>query len=339
MVKINPSIIQEATMNHIFHKGLHAALAMALGCVLTGATASELGSPAETRRAMSNDIHQLVEQAYPKYDAPMLKMKLENTAKKYPRGLDALKIQKLSDVEKQLKLKSQRHASDAKMFKAAGVSYEVDPAIGKIRFQQEVLKPMAVSRAKGNQLLPTITKRHDALIAKIGVTPDQTFFKKTSLLMSQGSGNPKNGATAKTEPVVIGATTHVIRAIDGIIVEGSGAKVTSFTSDKVNAVHVNWPRVQFHPGIRSYELKSQDSIKRAIAERVKMYSGNEKANVKMAVVLLPVMENGAPYMVPVMKVAVRTETGGTGSIFYENVLAEEVPIEKPRGDEASGSAQ
>ena len=90
--------------------------------------------------------------------------------------------------------------------------------------------------------------------------------------------------------------------------------------------------IQWFPG-------HMNVTRKAIAERVKMYSGNEKANVKMAVVLLPVMENGAPYMVPVMKVAVRTETGGTGSIFYENVLAEEVPIEKPRGDEASGSAQ
>jgi hypothetical protein len=198
---------------------------------------------------------------------------------------------------------------------------------------------LVLSKAQGLQRLPEFTKRHDAFIEQIGVTKEQIFFKKTSLLMSQGSTNPQAGPVKKTDPVVRGATTHVVRAVDGIIVEGSSAKVTSFSADNIDAVRLSWPRMQLHPGIRSYETKSHQVLKQAIADRVKAIAGRERANVKMAVVLLPVVEGGTTYMVPVMKVAVRTDSAAEGAIFYEGLLTQGIQIKKPVTDPASGGKQ
>jgi hypothetical protein len=194
---------------------------------------------------------------------------------------------------------------------------------------------LVLSKAQGLQRLPEFTKRHDAFIEQIGVTKEQIFFKKTSLLMSQGSTNPQAGPVKKTDPVVRGATTHVVRAVDGIIVEGSSAKVTSFSADNIDAVRLSWPRMQLHPGIRSYETKSHQVLKQAIADRVKAIAGRERANVKMAVVLLPVVEGGTTYMVPVMKVAVRTDSAAEGAIFYEGLLTQGIQIKKPVTDPAA----
>jgi hypothetical protein len=326
-------------MIHKYLKGLCTVLAICLSCFTILAVASELGSQAEARQTLSNEYTQIVDKAFPKYDGEMLKMKFESTAKKYPEGLDTIRVRKLPDIEKQLKLKPMQHETGATMYKGDGILYEVNPEMGKIRFRQEILKPMALSKTMARQVLPKVTKQHEMLIKNMGVTKEQIFFMKTSLLMSQGTTDPKMGQEKKTDPVVTGVTTHVVRALDGIIVEGSGAQVTSFTTDKINSVRIDWPRIQFHPRIMSYELKSQESIKEAISNRVKEVAKGEKASVKMAVVLLPIMEEGKSYMVPVMKVGVRTENGGAGLIFYENLLAQEVQIEKPRTDEASGGNQ
>lgn len=326
-------------MIHIFCRGICAVLAIFFGCLLGGVMASDLGSPVETRTALSNDYAQLVERAFPIFDRAILKTRFEGVVKKYPRGLDTIKVRSLGDVERLMKLNIQQHTPTTKVFRQEGMAYEVHPEKGKVQFFHEIKQPLALSKAQGLQRLPEFTQRHEALIEQIGVTKEQTFFKKTSLLMSQGSTNPQSGPVKKTDPVVRGVTTHVVRAVDGIIVEGSSAKITSFSADKINSVRLNWPRIQFHPGIKNYELKSQESLKLAISNRIKEIAGKERANVKMAVVLLPISEGGTSYMVPVMKVAVRTDAAGEGVVFYEGLLTQAIQIEKPVTDKASGGTQ
>lgn len=316
-----------------------AVLAIYFGCSANGVMASEFGSPVETQKTLSNDYAQLVEHALPKFDRAVLKTRFEGVVRKYPGGLDTIKIRSLGDVERLMKLNIRQHAPTSRAFRQEGLAYEVHPEKGKIRYFHEITKPLALSKAQGLQLLPEFTRRHEALIEQLGVTKEQTFFKNTSLLMSQGSTNPQAGPVKRTDPVVKGVRTYVGRAVDGIIVEKSNAKITSFSEDRINSVNLNWPRLQLHPGIKSYEMKSQDSLKQVIADRVRTIAGQERANVKMAVVLLPISEGGATYMVPVMKVAVRTETAGEGIVFYEGLLAQALPIEKPVIDSASGGAQ
>jgi len=301
--------------------------------------ASELGSPAETKATLSSDYTQLVENAFPKFDAPALKIRFQGIAMKYTTSLDTIKVRDLRGLEQLMNINLQQHAPELKVFKQEGLSYEVNPDIGKIRFYSAIQTPLALTRAVGLQRLPEFTQRHEAVIAQMGVPQDQIFFNKTSLLLTEGSTNPKDGAVRKTEPVVTGVTTHVIRAIDGIIVEGSYAKVSSFSPDKINAVHLNWPRLQLHPTFNNFEPRNQQSLKQAIADRVKAIAGSEKANVKMAVVLLPVTEGGVTHMTPVMKVGVRTESGGEGVIFYEGLSDQAIQIEKPANDSVSGGAQ
>jgi hypothetical protein len=326
-------------MIHIFCRGLCAVLAIFFGCLVNGVMASELGSPAETHEALSNDYAQLVERALPKFDRAILKSKFEGVIKKYPRGLDTIKVRSLGDVERLMKLNVQQHAPTTKAFRQEGLAYEVHPEKGKIQFFHEITQPLSLSKAQGLQRLPEFTRRHEALIEQLGVTKEQTFFKNTSLLMSQGSTNPQAGPVKKTDPIVRGVTTHVVRAIDGIIVEGSSAKITSFSADKINSVRLKWPGLRFHPGIKSYEVKSQQNLKLAIADRVRTIAGRERANVKMAVVLLPISEGETSYMVPVMKVAVRTDAAGEGVVFYEGLLTQALQIEKPVTDKASGGTQ
>jgi hypothetical protein len=327
-------------MIKIFYKSLCVVLAILMGCMVNGAmAASELGSPVGTKATLSSDYTQLVENAFPKFDAPALKTRFQGVALKYAQPIDTIRIRDLSGLEQVMKINIQQHTPGLKIFKQEGLGYAVNPDIGKIRFLSAIQTPLALTKAVGLQRLPEFTQRHAALISQLGVTQDQIFSNKTSLLMTEGGTNPKDGAVRKMEPVVTGVTTYVIRAIDGIIVEGSYAKVASFSPDKINAVHLNWPRLQLHPTVKNFEPKSLQSLKQAIADRVKAIAGREKANVKMAVVLLPVTEGGMTYMKPVMKVAVRTKSGSAGVIFYEGLSDQAIQIEKQASDSESGGAQ
>lgn len=322
-----------------FRGGLCALLVLFLGCPVVGVSASDLGSPAETRAALSDDYPQLVERAFPTFDRARLAARVEGIARKYPQGLDTLKVRSLKDVERLMKLKTREYAPTSKVFRGEGLAYEVHPEKGKILFSREVRKPMALTREEGVKRRVDFVRRHEALLERIGVPKEQIFFEETSLLMAQSSTNPKKGPVRKTKPVVEGFTTVALRAVDGILVEGSVAKVTSFSAEEVNALTVDWPRVQLHPAIKSFELRNQGDMKKAIADRVRAIAGKGKANVRMAVVLLPVQEGETSYLVPVMKVGVHTAQAGEGVVFYENLLKEGVEIEKPQSDEASGGPQ
>lgn len=325
-------------INH-FCKGLCLALLMLPGAMIFNASANDLGSPAESRSLLSSDYNKLVDAALPKFENQALKSRFEVVVKKYPQGIDTLKIRSLGDVEKLLNLKPQEHAPELRMLRLQDMSYDVHPAKGKVRFIREVKQPMALSKLAGMQRLPEFARMHEDILDKMGISKDQIFFKETSLLLSQSSTNPKTGQVKRTEPVVAGVTTYVVRAIDGMIVEGSSAKITTFSDKGIDAVRLKWPRFQLSPAIKSYELKDSESLKRKIVDRVKAIAGKENANVKMAVVLLPI-ESGESYdMVPAMKVAVTTENAGEGVIFYENLLKQEIELDRSVSDQASGGPQ
>ena len=322
-----------------FWKSLCLALLILPGLMFSVVSANDLGSPAESRTMMSNDYDKLIDAAFPKYEGPALKAKFEAVVKKYPQGIDTIKVRSLGDIEKLLNLKTQQHAPEMKMFRQEDMAYDVHPEKGKVKFLRGVKQPMVLSKQAGMQRLPEFTRLHEDFLEKIGVPKDQIFYKETSLLMSQSSTSPQEGSVRKNEPVVAGVSTYVVRAVDGIIVEGSSAKVTTLSDRGIDAVKLKWPRFRISPSIDNFETKDRASLKSKIADRVRTIAGKGKANVKMAVVLLPVATGDSYDMVPVMKVAVMTENSGEGVIFYENLLKQEVEIEKPVSDQASGGPQ
>ncbi len=301
--------------------------------------ANDLGSPIVSRELVSSDSGDLVKRAFPNYENTKLQIRFENILHSNYNGLDTLKVSKQNELEKVLKLQKKRIPTGLTRKGEKDVIYEFRPTVGKIEFVRNVKQPMKLSRKVGLQRLSKLKKIHADILENMGITEDQIFFKQTSLLVSQSATNPKLGPVKRTEPVVVGVTTDVIRSIDGILVEGSEVKLTTFSENDVDFLTVKWPRFQFAPSIKSYKLKNRSQLEDVIAEKVKSVMGNSRGQVKMAVVLLPIDQGDELTMVPAMKVAVTAVDSGEGVIFYENLLDQELNLEKDVVDSDSGGAK
>ncbi|MBM9518603.1 hypothetical protein JWG39_02075 [Desulforhopalus vacuolatus] len=326
-------------MNIQFNRILCFIPMMVLSFFISGAFANDLGSPVETRKMVSTDYNDLVNRALPRYENIKLQQRFESIVRKFPNGLDTLKIRSLNDLEKVLTLKSQRTPARLKVQKLKDMTYEVNPVVGKLEFVRDVKQPMRLSKKVGLQKMSELKRIHGGILKKMGIAEDQIFFKQTSLLMSQSETNPNLGPVKKTSPVVVGITTDVIRAIDGILIEGNSVKLTTFSNNDVDLLTVKWPRFRFAPSIRSYKLKNRDNLKHLIAEKVHSIIGNSRGKVKMAVVLLPVGEGDNLTMVPAMKVAVTAVDSGEGVVFYENLLDQDLNLESDIIDSDSGGSR
>ncbi len=326
-------------MNIQYNRILFFIAMMLLSLLLSDVFANELGSPVENRKMVSNDYNDLVKRAFPQYENIKLQQRLEGLVKKFPNGLDTLKTRSLHDLESVLRLKKQRNPAGLRVLKLQDMAYEVDPGQGRIEFVREVKQPISLSREAGLKKLEELKRVHNTILEKMGVPGDQTFFRQTYLIMSQSETNPELGPVKKTTPVVVGVTTDVIRAIDGILVEGNNAKLTTFSGNDVDVLTVKWPRFRMDPAIRSFKLKSRDRLEGLITDKVKSITGNSRGKVKMAVVLLQVGEGDNLTMVPAMKVAVTAVDSGEGVVFYENILDQDIGLPGDVADSESGGSR
>ena len=154
---------------------------MVLSFFISAAFANDLGHRLRPGKWRQTDYNDLVKRAFPQYENIKLQQRFENIAKKFPNGLDTLKIRSLNDLDKVLTLKSQRDTpAGLKEQKLKDMTYEVNPVVGKLEFVRDVKQPMRLSKEVGLQKLSELKRIHGGILEKMGIAEDQTFFKQTS---------------------------------------------------------------------------------------------------------------------------------------------------------------
>ena len=330
-------------------------LASAMVCTDAAVGAENvLGSPAEAPEVAKakaaavgkpapDDYRGVVEASFPRYKNADLKKRFSDIKQKYPRGRDNIKLWSLDAIERTFGLSRQKRESQDTRVETENRAYSADRAKGRVFLYDAEGQPEFMTETEGRRALAQVAKQHERVLEQAGITKDEILFKKTSMMLMQAMTSPEKGAPKETEPLVRSIQTYALRAVDGIMVEGSAAKIGSRAPGKVEMLDIKWPPFEYPPQVRSFELRKNDVIKSRVTERVKQVARGRQANVKMAVVLRPVSVEGKQYYVPSLKVGIQAGAEGDegeGALIYEDLLQEQVQYDDAdMEDEGAGGEQ
>lgn len=310
-----------------------------------GSPVEEVGTQAKAMAATPgpSDYRQVVERSFPRYEKQALKKRFQDIKQKYPRGRDNIKLWSPEAIEHTLGLSRGKREPGEAGQGAEKRTYSADRARGRVFVYDGENQPAFMTETEGKQVLAQVAKYHERLLEQAGITKDEILFKKTNMMLMQSMTDPGKGTPQKSEPKVRSIQTYALRAVEGIMVEGSSAKIGSRGPDKVEMMDIKWPAFEYPPQLNSFELKGSEAVKQRITERVKEFSRGKQAKVRMAVVLRPVSLEGKQYFVPSMKVGVQSGADGEegeGAILYEDLLQQQLPVGTgDMEDEGSGGQQ
>jgi hypothetical protein len=156
-------------------------------------------------------------------------------------------------------------------------------------------------------------------------------------MMLQSSTDPEAGPVEETKPVVDVIATYALRALEGLMVEGSVVKIASKRSGKYESFSLVWPMFRYHPDLQSFDLRERDALVREIESRVTdVVNNDEEVNVLMAVVLRPVMVDGGRVFVPSLRVGVLPNDGQAGAMFYVDLAKATLEYDDGAAEDGDG---
>jgi hypothetical protein len=304
--------------------GLIGLLLLAPVAASNAADANDLGSPAESAQLYSEDYARLVDTALPAFSADVLARRLESVRLKYPDGYDPLRLRKISDIENLLGLPhATSGGSDFVSTKTA--TYGISARSARVHYARnlEGERPMEFADAQRQQR--ELEARHLDLLAQAGIDRTQVLFANTGImsLRTQSVGMSDDKAQLSADSVF----TYALRAIDGLQVEGSDAKVASRGAGDLVSLSLRWPGVLLHPQLTSFKLKTTDLLKREVLAEVKRNANGAVVNVQMAVVLRPVSLDGRRVFVPSLKVGVQPREEA-GAMFYVDLPQQQLAYDE-----------
>ncbi len=313
-----------------------AALGLASGvwAQAPGQPESDLGSPAAAvaaRGAGSTDYRALVEAALPRVSAESLAARLKEVEKE---GRERLRVADARAWAGLFGLAVDRLAGDAARAVESGEIVTLErgavrarPREGRfwVALQQET-KPLP--RQEFARLLPEIRRVHAALAERIGIPRRQVFHTDFRETLAQATPRPE--LREREGPIEsVGATTTLVRAVGGILVDGSFARLVSADAQRLEMVDVRWPEVVLACEIGTEKIRSPRELADRLVERVAAAAAKRPVSVLMAVVLRPLRTPYRPTYVPALRVGVvpKSERVGdgyrtdAGEVLYVDLVA------------------
>lgn len=284
------------------------------------AAESELGSSKEAENYMSNDYERAAVLAMPKFQAADLSRKFEEIRKKYPRGSDTITVHHLRELEKVFALPAGDFKSDATYYDNGKVAYEVNPASGRVAIVFNTDDLPSLNKAKAKELAPQVIREQKEYLKKLGIDTTQVLFSESGFMYQQTSSKKGSSLVPPSEVEVDSIFSYGLRALEGILVDGSHFRLASKAPQKLDTLAVRWPRFEFHPLIKSFEIRSANELIKEAAGKIRVSAHSNKVNVKMAVVFRPVLYKGQQTFIPSLRVGVRPDNGEAGEIFYLNLI-------------------
>jgi hypothetical protein len=300
-----------------------------------GAADSPLGSSAEAAGRFSDRYAEVVRAALPRVDAAEL-AKLMERVKAAAAEEKPLAVGNAQELEKFFSFRARGRARTTDFVDVGDAVYRLDPASGRIyvAWRTGDLKP--VSREAFAPQLKEIRSTHEALTRRLGIPPQEIMFTDFREILSETDGHPvlQNGVIGKIQSE--GATTTLLRAVGGVLVEGSYLRMSSANAKTYWLVDARWPALRLADGaLRG--LRSPQDVLEAIVNRVTTNAGGVPVSVLMAVVLRPVDPAKPTEFVPTLKIGVRPKSVKTkdgyrtdaGEIYYSDLVRDSPPFVDP----------
>ncbi len=292
-------------MTTIFIRALTIFFALSASAALQAAD-SPLGTPASHRGVFSNDYPSQIKAALPAVDAEKLAAHLRAIAS-IAADEKPLAVTDLPTLRRFFGFRFAQPEKAGDLVDAGHASYRFDPTDSRlyVAYRHQDTNPFA--RAEFAKQLPLIRARHEALLKKLAVDPRQLFFTDFRETLSQTNGSPKQGLDRAGDIESVGATSVVLRGIDGMIVEGSRVIIGSVDADRIELVDVKWPPLVLSPLVFSLGVVTPADHAEYLAKRIETTSKGRAINTRMAVVLRPVATERGVVHVPSLKVGVQPQ--------------------------------
>jgi hypothetical protein len=259
-----------------------------------------------------------VELAFPHYKNEELGRLLATIVNS--ESFDPIKIRSLREIESFFALPPAELKEGQLAVETEQHAYEIDPTNGGIYFHEKQKEEKSLSLPTAEELKDRFSSFHNSFLEDIGIDSSQILYKETSFTLLQAISNPEIDPIEETIPVVDSIFTYVLRSLEGLVVEGSYAKIVSNNLDQIETLELVWPQLMIFCGLNNCFLKDQEELKQQILAKVKQSANGNEVNIKMAVVLRPILKG---YFIPSMKVGVMPNNNEAGEIFYVELIDQE----------------
>lgn len=291
---------------------------------------SPLGSPANTARQYSKDYNVAVRSALPKADAAYLD-KLLAGVREAAAAEKPLAIMNPRSLERSLGLRERGDADASGFIDAGDAVYRIDPERQRMYLVHRYGEVQRVSRQAFAAELPAIRAAHQEAADRLGIPRNEVMFVDFREILSETDGHPEFQKGVIGEIQAEGAITTILRSVGGILVEGSYFNVSSLDAKRLDLVDLSWPMLRLSEEALKQGLRSPQESLQGIVERVSSISMGQAVNVRMAIVLRPLLPDRVRRViefVPSLKVgvepqSVKTESGyrtDAGEVFFVDLI-------------------
>jgi len=314
-------------------------------------TQSPLGSPAELAGRYTANYAEAVRAALPKADLALLN-KLVAEIRAAAAAEKPLAVTDLRQMERFFGLRERAEADASGYIDAGEAVYRVDAKRHRLYLARRYEDVQPVARQEFARELPAIRAAHLNLAERLGIPRQEVLFTDFREILSQTDGHPVLQKAVQGPIQAEGAVTTILRSVGGVLVEGSYARLSSLDAKRLDLVDVRWPVVRLSELSLRKGLRAPQDTLEPIVRRVAAESKGQAVNVRMAIVLRPILSEGtnpALEFVPALKVgvepqSVRTQDGyrtDAGEVFYVDLIRDAPPFaDTPARDTVqSGSPQ
>ena len=194
-------------------------------------------------------------------------------------------------------------------------AYGISPKTGEAFLQKNVDQIKSMPMENGERLIPIVSRSHDSIITRLGISQRDFLFKETSILAIGSQSKKGDKGTVLADSFL----TYGLRKYKGLMVEESFIKVYSKNTKVFEGLDISWPVLRFHPQMKNFKLKNKKELMKEVLGKIsKTQQPKSLINVRMAVVLRPVKinRNGSLVFIPSVKVGVYSKSGEAGNLFY-----------------------
>lgn len=306
-----------------------------------------LGTPAAAVGKFSENYAEAVRMALPPIDSAGLAKVMERV-RAAAANSKPLAISNSAELEKLFRLRSRNPDKSGDFVDAGDAIYRFEPQAGRlyVTWRQTDVKPVArrtfTSRIKG------IRASHEALASRLGISADEVMFTDFREVLTKTDRRvpASTAATADTPIMAEGGTTTMLRAVGGVLVEGSYLRVSSPDAKRMSLLKASWPRVQLADA-STRQLRAPKDMLDEFAKRIASDSRGVPVSVRMAVVLRPVDPDKPGVFVPSLKIgvepkAIKTADGyrtDAGMVYYSDLLKDSPAFVEASGGDTAGADQ
>ena len=292
-----------------------AAWAGLFACTVAAAQPqqSPLGSPADTNGKFSANYSEIVRAALPPVDAAAL-AKLMKDVRTAAAAEKPLQINDVGQLEKFFSIKPRALKGTIELTDAGDDSYSFNPVTRRIYLAHKHGETKPVAREEFRPQLAAIRAAHAALAEKIGLPKEQIYFTDVREVLAQASAHPRQGG-AQGPIQSEGAVTTMLRAVGGLLVDGSYFRAISKDADRLELLDLRWPRLKLATNVVDSRLRAPRDVAPSVIKRVTTNSKQLPVSVRMAVVLRPITTANEVTYVPAVRVGVQPQSLRVGDGF------------------------